>query len=66
MPIMDGYEACSLIYNYLNGIGNNLNTALLSLSEKLSLRVNNTLIYCLTGDFSPETAQSIARYPFDG
>ena len=63
---MDGYEACLLIYNYLNEIEISLHNALLSLQDRLRLRVSSTLLYCLTGDCSPETKQNIAKYPFDG
>jgi len=61
MPIMDGYEACKLIYAYLNNL-----SQFSSVSLNLSERKSSTLIYCLSGEDSPEALQNIARYPFDG
>lgn len=55
MPIMNGLEASSLIYNYLNEIDINLHNADMTLQEKMQLRVSKTLIYCLSADYSPET-----------
>jgi hypothetical protein len=53
MPIMDGYEACKLINNYLNG-----NTSLLLQKEPSNLifsKENRALIYSLTSDYSEFT-----------
>jgi len=61
MPIMDGYEACQHIYAFLNDLSH-FSSASLSITERQS----STLIYCLSGEDSPEALQNIARYPFDG
>ena len=53
MPIMNGFEACNLIYNHLNEIGIPIMSNSTPLTDKLSLRVSKTLIYCLTSDLSP-------------
>ncbi len=53
MPIMDGYESCKLIYNYLNE-----STSMLAPNEllKKSLSKKNcALIYSLTSDYSELT-----------
>lgn len=50
MPIMDGYEACVLIDQYLH--------------QRSHPNAYKTKIYALTADDSPETDQLVAQYPF--
>ena len=57
MPIMDGYEACRLINNYLNG-----NTPILAEKEHLNhgfSKQKKALIYSLTSDFSEFTKKRL-------
>ena len=65
MPIMDGFKACNLIYDYLNQVYQPLSGDKLTKQEQLSLRKSKTLIYCLSSDLSPQTAQDIDSHPFD-
>ncbi len=65
MPIMDGYEACNLIYDYLNQIERRLPIENLGIKEKWMLRTSKTLKYSLTSDLSPDTIEMIAKHPFD-
>ena len=63
MPIMDGLEACQLIYNYLNQVEMGL-----TFEQPLApsrVRKSPTLIYCLSADYSPETHQLVKALPFD-
>jgi CheY-like chemotaxis protein len=53
MPIMDGFEACKHIYNYLNTPSGNLVT--LQKRKSWKKRPSRTLLYALTADVSPET-----------
>jgi len=53
MPIMDGYESCKLIDNYLND-----STPILAPKELLKQSLskkNSALIYSLTSDYSEFT-----------
>ena len=53
MPIMDGYESCKLINNYLND-----STPILAQKELLKnsySKKNRALIYSLTSDYSELT-----------
>ena len=53
MPIMDGYESCKLIDNYLND-----STPILAPKELLKKSLNKknrALIYSLTSDYSEFT-----------
>jgi CheY-like chemotaxis protein len=51
MPIMDGFEACRLIYNYLNPPDGNQFTQQKKKSWKN--RRSRTLLFALTADVSP-------------
>jgi hypothetical protein len=65
MPIMDGYEACNYIYDYLTKNSVHLPSEKPSREGKNFMRPNKTLIYCMTADVSPEAQEKIAKHPFD-
>lgn len=65
MPIMDGYEACNHIYDYLTTNSVHLPSEKPSREGKNFMRPNRTLIYCMTGDVSPGAQNKIAKHPFD-
>jgi len=57
MPIMDGYESCKLIKNYLND-----STPILAQNELLKQglsKKNRALIYSLTSDYSEFTKKRL-------
>ena len=65
MPVMDGYEACNYIYDYLTKNNARLPCEKPSREGKNFERPNETLIYCMTSDVSPATQAKIAEHPFD-
>lgn len=63
MPIMDGYESCKLISDYLND-----STPIMGRNELLGHDIsfgNRSLIYSLTSDYSDFTNKKLRQYPFD-
>ena len=52
MPIMDGYEACTLIHKYI------------SEKQDQSSKNKKILIYALTADVSDQTMIQIKKHPF--
>jgi len=63
MPVMDGFEACRLIYNYLNDSESELSSEQPLLPSRV--RKSPTLLYCLSADFSPQTHKQVKALPFD-
>ena len=55
MPVMDGYEACNSIYDYLTQDFVRLPNERPNRELENRARPEKTMIYCLTGDLSPET-----------
>jgi len=64
MPIMDGYQASDLLFEYLNDYQGPLDGQSPLLGE-LCYRKSKTLIYSLSSDYSPDTLDKIKQHPFD-
>ena len=65
MPVMDGYEACKLIFNYLTRQFQGVQS--ISDSDDITLlKMTKTLIYCLSGDYSEEMVENVKKFPFNG
>ncbi len=65
MPVMDGYEACKLIFNHLTRQFQSVQ--LISDSDEITLsKLTKTLIYCLSGDYSDQMIENVKKFPFNG
>ena len=65
MPVMDGYEACKLIFKYLTRQFQGVQS--ISDSDDITLlKMTKTLIYCLSGDYSEEMVENVKKFPFHG
>jgi hypothetical protein len=65
MPVMDGYEACRLIFYYLTSNHDRLPSEVPLREGHLETRASKTLIICLSSDCSPEASFVISQHPFD-
>ena len=66
MPIMNGYEACNLIYKYITRTKDDLNLNINKIdSFKGSSYQKVPLIYALTSDCSEEANSAVSEHPFN-
>ena len=61
---MDGYQACDILFEYLNDYQGPLDGSSPLLGD-LCYRKFKTLIYSLSSDYSPDTMDQIKEHPFD-
>ena len=61
---MDGYQACDILFEYLNDYQGPLDCSS-PLVGDLCIRKFKTLIYSLSSDYSPDTLDRIKQHPFD-
>jgi hypothetical protein len=56
MPIMDGYRACTLLFDYFNANNHRLPSERPFIERDRDAHISKTLLFCVSSDCSPETS----------